>query len=183
MLAPDSIQHAAIGFGTIEGVIGVSRAARSRSGGVHPMEARLIVPLPSLYEEDETAWLETMAQLVSERRLDDLDFEHLSEYLLDMARRDRREVYSRMVVLLTHLLEWDFQPDRRSGSWRGTIFEQRRELRLLLESGVLRAHAIATLPEAYQEARQQAAAETESPIEVSPMEGGRSVEELISHDS
>jgi hypothetical protein len=147
------------------------------------MEHRLMVPLPSLYEEDETAWLEEMARLAAERRLDELDCEHLSEYLSDMARRDRREVYSRMVILLTHLLKWDYQPDRRSGSWRGTIFEQRRELRLLLESGVLRAHAIATLAEAYQEAREQAAAETELPIEYFPLECGRSVDELVSHDS
>ena len=109
------------------------------------MENRLVVPLVSLYHEDETAWLEVMAQLVAERRFGEFDCEHLSEYLSDMARRDRREVYSRMVVLLTHLLKWDFQPERRSGSWRGTILAQRRELRLLLESGVLRNHAIASL--------------------------------------
>jgi hypothetical protein len=147
------------------------------------MVNRLVVPLPSLYYEDETAWLEVMAQLVAERRFDEFDCEHLSEYLSDMARRDRREVYSRLVVLLTHLLKWDYQPEKRSGSWRGTILAQRRELRLLLESGVLRNHAIASLAEAYQEAREQAAAETELPIEVFPEECERSIDDLISRES
>ena len=58
-------------------------------------------PLSSLYEADETAWLEAMADLVRRRRYEDLDFENLGEYLADMARRDRREVESRLTVLLT----------------------------------------------------------------------------------
>ena len=62
----------------------------------------------------------------------EMDYQNLSEYLADMARRDRREVFSRLVVLLSHLLKWEHQPEKRSGSWRGTILEQRRELRQLL---------------------------------------------------
>ena len=79
-----------------------------------------------------------------------------------MAKRDRREVSSRLVVLLMHLLKWDHQPTERTGSWRGTILEQRRELRELLESGTLYNHALAVLPKAYADACKQAAAETGS---------------------
>lgn len=147
------------------------------------MAVRTTVALPSLYQEDETAWLEMMAQLVAEHRHQELDFEHLGEYLSDMARRDRREVYSRLAILLTHLLKWEYQPERRSGSWRGTILEQKSELRLLLESGTLRNHAIASLAEAYQDARERAAAETDLPIETFPEEWSRTVDELISRDS
>ncbi len=62
--------------------------------------------LAALYAEDETAWLEAMAALVHRRDLAGLDLDNLGEYLTDMARRDRREVKSRLVVLLTHLLRW-----------------------------------------------------------------------------
>ena len=55
------------------------------------MASQMAVALPSLYHEDETAWLESMAHLVAERRFDEFDWDHLSEYLSDMARRDRRE--------------------------------------------------------------------------------------------
>jgi hypothetical protein len=143
----------------------------------------MVAALPSLYHEDETAWLETMAQLVAEGRFDELDCEHLSEYLSDMARRDRREVDSRLVVLLTHLLKWEHQPEKRSGSWRGMILTQRRGLRLLLESGTLRNHAIASLAAAYQDAREQAAAEAELPIDTFPARCDHSVEGLIARES
>jgi hypothetical protein len=138
--------------------------------------------LPALYLEDETAWLEAMARLAAERRTDDLDCEHLSEFLSDMARRDRREVYSRLVILLTHLLKWEHQPEKRSASWRGTILSQRRELRLLLESGTLRNHAAAVLADAYEEAREQAAAETELQVQAFPAKWTQTVGELIARE-
>jgi hypothetical protein len=146
------------------------------------MTARVADSLPALYLEDETAWLEAMARLAAERRVEELDYEHLSEYLSDMARRDRREVFSRLVILLTHLLKWEYQAEKRIGSWRGTILSQRRELRQLLESGTLRNHAAAVLAEAYQDAREQAAAETELPLETFPAEWTQSVEELIARE-
>jgi hypothetical protein len=81
-----------------------------------------------LYEHDETAWLEAMAELIRMGRLDELDYANLAEYLSDMARRDRREVESRLSGLLSHVLKWVHQTDGRSGSWKGTIIEQRQEL-------------------------------------------------------
>jgi hypothetical protein len=126
----------------------------------------------ALYEVDETAWLEATADLVRSGRLTEIDLRTLAEYLSDMAKRDRREVFSRLVTLLCHLLKWEHQPDRRSGSWRGTILEQQRELRQLLESGTLRNHAIAVFADAYADARKQAAAETESARSTFPDECG-----------
>ncbi len=118
-------------------------------------------PATTLYHRDETAWLDQMAALAAAGRADALDLPNLGEYLSDMANRDRREVFSRLVVLLAHLLKWDHQPDRRGGSWRGTVREQRRELRQLLASGVLRNYAEDVFADAYAEARGQAADETE----------------------
>jgi Domain of unknown function DUF29 len=135
--------------------------------------------LTTLFEQDETAWLETMAALAANGRATELDLAHLSEYLTDMAKRDRREVFSRLVVLLSHLLKWEHEPEHRGGSWRGTIREQRRELRQLLESGTLRNHAEAALADAYSEARRQAADETELAIDRFPLEDSRGLDELL----
>jgi hypothetical protein len=126
------------------------------------MVQRSPVATATLYEVDETAWLESAADLVRQGRFDEIDRQTLAEYLTDLVKRDRREVFSRLVVLLSHLLRWKYQPDQRSGSWRGTILQQQRELRQLLESGTLRNHALAVLADAYADAREQAAAETES---------------------
>lgn len=125
------------------------------------MSAVTAPDLRTLYEQDETAWLDAMAALAAGRHVAHMDFPHLSEYLTDMAKRDRREVFSRLVVLLAHLLKWEHQPAGRGGSWRVTIREQRRELRALFASGTLRNHAEAVFAEAYAEARGQAADETE----------------------
>jgi hypothetical protein len=114
----------------------------------------------ALYEVDETAWLEATADLIRNGRLTEVDPTTLAEYLTDMAKRDRREVFSRLVTLLSHFLKWAYQPAQRSGSWRGTILEQQRELRQLLESGTLHNQAIAVFADAYADARKQAAAET-----------------------
>ena len=113
-----------------------------------------------LHEADETAWLEATAELVRARQFRDIDADALAEYLTDMARRDRREVYSRLVVLLAHLLKWKYQPGRRSMSWQTTIFGQRLELQQMLESGTLRNQAIDAMARAYASACKQAVVET-----------------------
>src|SRR5690348_9305453 len=113
------------------------------------------VDLAQLYESDETAWLDAMAELIQQGRCSELDYTHLQEYLTDMARRDRREVESRMATLLMHVLKWRYQPDHRSRSWRGTIIEQRQELARHVARGVLRNHAEAILVQVYAEAVQR----------------------------
>ncbi len=138
--------------------------------------------LSVLYERDETAWLEAMAQLIRLGRLDEVDYPNLAEYLADMARRDRREVESRLTLMITHALKWAHQPDRRSGSWRGTIVEQRQELEGLVSRGVLRNHAEAVLADAYQKAVERAAAETGLPAETFPLTCPYSLEQLVSAD-
>ena len=136
------------------------------------MIAQQVQTLADLYERDETAWLEVMAELAAEGRVAELDLPNLAEYLTDMARRDRREVNSRLALLLMHLLKWEFQPGHRSGSWRATIRVQRTDLRMLLESGSLWNHAEAVLHEVYEEAKKLAADEAGLPLEAFPEECG-----------
>ncbi len=116
--------------------------------------------LADLYEADETLWLEETARLVSAGRFDAIDAVNLAEYLTSMSIRDRRQVMSRLVVLLKHLLKWDVQPARRSGGWEATVIHQRFKLVDILTSGTLRRHAEEELPRAYGQARNVAGAET-----------------------
>lgn len=136
----------------------------------------------TLYDTDETAWLDQTAELVRDRRLAEVDLDTLAEYLTDMARRDRREVGSRLALLLAHLLKWEFQPDKRTGSWRATIEVQRQELAELLESGTLRNHADEVLAKAYANGVRQAAAETGLDATAFPAECPYMVEQLMSID-
>ena len=50
-----------------------------------------------------------------------------------MGKSEKRELASRMAVLLMHLLKWQFQPERQSASWRRTIKEQRIRLDLAIK--------------------------------------------------
>jgi hypothetical protein len=45
-----------------------------------------------------------------------------------MGKSERRRLYSRMRVLVGHLLKWQCRPHRRSSRWRGTIDEQRNAI-------------------------------------------------------
>ena len=126
-------------------------------------------PLTALYEADETAWLDAMAEIVAQGRFAELDHVHLAEYLSDMAKRDRREVNSRLAQLLAHLLKWYFQPDKRSRSWERSIELQRQKLRDIFDSGTLRSHAAEHLADSYARAVQLAIIDTGLPATIFPM--------------
>lgn len=137
--------------------------------------------LPALYLSDETAWLEAMAELIESGDHAALDFANLREYLADMARRDRREVESRLISLLLHILKWEFQPALRSRSWQASILEQRQELEGLVDRGVLRHHAEAVLADAYHKAVARAVVETGLPAGAFPEECRYTVDELLDY--
>jgi hypothetical protein len=141
-----------------------------------------LMPLSALYRRDETAWLDIMSSLAANGHAAEMDFANLSEYLADMANRDRREVSSRLVGLLAHLLKWEYQPDHRSGCWRRTILEQRRELHKLLECGSLHNHALAVLAECYSDARKEAGAETGLSRDTFPHECPWELDSLLADD-
>lgn len=119
--------------------------------------------LKELHQKDEVAWMEAMADLVRQQRYEELDYTNLEAWLDEMAQRERREVKSRLTVLLTHLLKTDFQPENASRSWQVTILNQRQELDELLDSSVLRTYAETSLPSAYANAVKRAALETGLP--------------------
>jgi hypothetical protein len=138
--------------------------------------------LADLYEADETAWLEAMVELLRQGAYGDLDYAHLAEYLSDMANRDRREVKSRLIVLIAHVLKWVHQPQRRAKSWSRTIVVQSQELSDAMGQGILRDHAEAVLADAYQKAVKRAATETELPVERFPAQCPYTLDQLLSFD-
>jgi Domain of unknown function DUF29 len=78
-----------------------------------------------------------------------------------LGKRDKREVYSRLIVLIAHLLKLQIQPERRSQNWIRTIRTQRRELELVLtDSPSLWSRAVRKLPALYSRAVEEALDET-----------------------
>lgn len=113
------------------------------------------------YRRDGQAWLDAQIELLREGRLDELDRVNLIEELEDMGRRQRQAVASNLVVVLTHLLKYRYQPEQRSNSWRASIREHRRRLRRdFQDSPSLRQYAATVFAECHQDARELAADET-----------------------
>lgn len=121
------------------------------------------------YEDDLFAWTQEQAALLRAHAADAIDWENLAEELESMGGRDRRELKSRLRVILLHLLKWQAQPARRGSSWRKSLRTQRRKIRdLLAQSPSLRREVPSLLPEAYADAIKDAVDETGLRAEVFP---------------
>lgn len=105
------------------------------------------------YNKDFYAWSLYNAGLIREGNLSKVDLENVAEEIESMGKSNRRELISRLVVLLAHLLKWQFQPGIRSKSWKLTIQEQRFEIQdLINESPSLKYELDKKLGEAYKKA-------------------------------
>jgi hypothetical protein len=87
----------------------------------------------SLYEQDFYQWTQEQAGLLKAGALSQLDVENLIEEVESMGKSQKKELLSRLTILLMHLLKWDYQPEFQSRSWKSTIVTQRKEIRNLLE--------------------------------------------------
>jgi len=114
-----------------------------------------------IYEQDYYGWLMANAQLIRVGRFTDLDAQNLAEELESMGRSEKRELISRLAILMAHLLKWQHQPERRSNSWKYTIETQREDiLDLMTDSPSLRHEIDAKTEKAYRKAKRLAANET-----------------------
>jgi len=94
---------------------------------------------------------------------------NLAEELDDMGRSEKRAVESNLEVLLRHLLKYQYQPDRRSNSWRFTILEHRDRIdKAFRDSPSLKPYFANIFADCYALARKKAAVETGLPLETFP---------------
>src|SRR5712692_651916 len=148
------------------------------------MQLRTVSPdLARLYDEDFLLWTEETGRLLRAGRLDALDIEHIAEEIEDMGKSQKRELESRLTVLLAHLLKWGWQRDKRSGSWKGTVANQRAELRRLSrDSPSLRGRLPKAATESYRDALRQASLETGLPSQTFPQRCPFTPEQILDDD-
>ena len=116
------------------------------------------------YERDFYAWTQEQATLLREQHFTQLDIDNLVEEIESMGRSERRQLVSRLEILLMHLLKWQYQPELRGRSWELTITEQRRRIAKVLRANPsLRPHLPDLLLEAYDDATFSAMRETGLP--------------------
>jgi hypothetical protein len=121
------------------------------------------------YETDFYAWTQDQAAFLRAGQLNDIDTLNILEEIEAMGRREKRELQSRLVVLLVHLLKWTYQPVRRGKSWELTIKVQRDEFQdVLSENPSLKAKFPELLEHAYDLSRLKTAIETNLDVSIFP---------------
>jgi len=113
------------------------------------------------YDSDFHAWSQDQAALLRELRPNSIDWENVAEEIETLGGSQRREIRSRLIVLLTHLLKWAYQPTGRGNSWRASIVGAREEiLSELQDSPSLKRYPAEVLPKQYTVARLEASGQT-----------------------
>jgi len=137
----------------------------------------------TVYEQDFDVWALHNAELLRQGRLTEIDAEHIADELESMGKRDRRELLSRLKILIGHMLKWRFQPTQRCSSWRGSIIEQRLQVHDLLDDNPNLRQPLPQLPGvAYPDAVKLASKETGLPPSVFPVDCPYTVEQLLNDD-
>jgi hypothetical protein len=122
-----------------------------------------------LYEQDFNLWLETMANLLKENRLDEIDLENLAEEIKSINHKEQGTIRENLVIILIHLLKWKYQPEIWSNNWRTMIDQSRKKIyHCIRQSPSLQEYLRQVLDKSYDHARQMTAIETKASLETFP---------------
>ena len=103
------------------------------------------------YDTDILLWSEQQAAALRRRSANSLDWENLAEEIESLGRSERSTLRSFAARVIQHMLKWDYQPERRTRSWRTSIEIHRVHARQqLAENPGLKSQLPAILTEAYE---------------------------------
>ena len=137
----------------------------------------------ALYDQDFYAWSSQQAALLRSGNLSQADLENIAEEIDSMGRTEKRELVSRLTVLLLHLLKWQFQPKKRGKSWQLSVDEQRFQATShLADNPSLKARLPEAIAEAYHVAIIKAARETRLSKSTFPASCPYSFEQMMDDD-
>ena len=138
---------------------------------------------PAAYDHDFARWCAEQSALLREGMLPALDRENLAEEIESLGRNQKNEIESRLAILVLHLLKWQFQPGRRSESWRISIGEQRIWIpNIIKHSPSLKSYPARVFGDAYVEGRRQAIGETGLQARIFPIEPPFSAAEALDRE-
>lgn len=133
-----------------------------------------------LYETDLCLWTERQAALLRAGRWREVDALHLAEEIESVGGSQKSEIRNRLVVLLLHLLKWEFQPEKRKYGWRASIIDQRLQIAGVIEvSPSLRGWPDHVVAATYRQAVVGAASETGLPEKAFPATCPYAISEIL----
>ncbi|MDJ0578229.1 MAG: DUF29 domain-containing protein [Xenococcaceae cyanobacterium MO_234.B1] len=137
----------------------------------------------TLYNQDYYQWLTHTAKLLKEKEFTKLDLENLIEEIESLGKSEKRAIKSNLIIVILHLLQWRYQPEKHSNSWKASIREHRRRIQeLLTDSPSLKNYLPEILATCYLAAKKQASDETGLSIIAFPEECPFSLAECLDED-
>lgn len=137
----------------------------------------------TLYNQDYYQWIQETVKLLEQRNFQELDLDNLIEEIQDLARNKKQIIETNLIVVFKLLLKWQYQPKQRSGEIKASIRRHRYQIRDDLKvSPSLKTYLSEIWLESYQEARLQAADETESAIATFPEQCPYTIENILNTD-
>lgn len=135
------------------------------------------------YEEDFALWSAEQAALLRAGKFDRVDLESVAEEIESLGKSDKRQIRSRLQVLMLHLLKWERQPAERSRSWASSIRDQRQAIfDLIDDSPSLRPYPGQVFERDYPRARERAAEETTIFLDLFPETCPYTIEQILDPD-
>ncbi len=142
-----------------------------------------IPDLKTLYEIDDSAWLEETLKLLKARRFEDLDLENLIEELEDLGNEKKYRVESLLEQIIRHLLllqYWESQRTYNKAHWESEIVSFQNQLLTYLTTN-LRNHLAENLPTIYQKALRYVRRKTQDSVDF-PQECPYFLNDLLNPD-
>jgi hypothetical protein len=140
----------------------------------------------SLYEQDYYQWIAMTVKQIRQGKLADVDWHNVLEELETLGRSEKRQLKSRLMVLIEHLLKlayWNAERDYNARGWNNTIVEQRRQIELLLQdSPSLQPILADLLAECYAQARKDTSRKTGLDLDTFPDYPPFSLEQVLDFD-
>jgi hypothetical protein len=132
------------------------------------------------YDRDLYTWAVEQAALLRAGRIAEADVHNIAEEIDDVGNEQYDRLESALRIILLHLLKWDYQPERRSRSWRASILSQRHRVRRVLRKNPgLKSRLDEAVADGYADARIEAAAQTSLEDDLFPVDCPYSFEEIM----
>ena len=143
----------------------------------------VIPDLKTLYEIDDSLWLEETIELLKAKRFDALDLDNLIEELEDLGNEKKFRVASLFEQIIRHFLLLQFWQDERTynrSHWRSEIVNFKNQIDNYLNTN-LHNYLSQQLPRIYQKALNYVREKTDNQVSF-PQKCPYSLENLIALD-
>ncbi len=126
--------------------------------------------IQDLYKTDFNSWIVAQTNSLRNGDIEALDLDNLIEEIESMASSEERELHSRFVSIMAHMLKLMCEPTSYATSgWRKEIDSYRAStLHILKRQAKLKAHAQDFVDDAYQIARLEAVKGSECSVDDFP---------------